>query len=244
MSSINREQLVSATRNVAMRSTLDQIVKKIALKNATAARESNSVVKEDSWVEFEKRLVQLVRGCRGDYTRIDDPFSGFDLCKGPVPSPMLLKRVYTVFHFRFKKLLLPGRSPLEAVCKAVVTAGSPCTLAHLEAIHETDPDAITTYFSEPQKHGAPPPDSRYSILVYLCLQIDVTTWEDFTKALSCIRWMVETFPFLIDMNSLSMPLDRSEIYRTAPTSILGCVEQGLFSCPDHSADPITPLEYK
>jgi hypothetical protein len=82
-----------------MARTLKQI---LLLDVAKAAEQGPDEVAD--WTEFEQRLVELVQACGGDYMQNEDPFfhQGFDLDTSPIPSPALLKWVYTVFHFKVK----------------------------------------------------------------------------------------------------------------------------------------------
>lgn len=203
-------------------STLDEIVDGMV---GTAEGSAGAVA---CWAEFERRLLELVQACGGDYTKIDDPFRGFSFWKGPIPSPALLKRTYTVFYFRFKEnYLIP---PLHDVCRILCLndGGSGCfTLDHLKAIHEIDPAAIKQYAVDDENE-----DANFSILVLLCQTNNLPTWDGLVRLVSCILWMVEKCPYLLQMNSSSMDRGDWQFY-TAANSILafydGCFESAVYA---------------
>jgi hypothetical protein len=109
----------------------------------------------------------------------------------------------------------------------VGSEGALCTLEHLQFAHELDPTRIKSWFVYDE-----PGDERASCLVVLCREFDSTRRDDFIKVLTCIRWMVVNFPFLVHMNSLFNEEFGGESYRSAPGSILAFLESGLSVCQE------------
>lgn len=205
-------------------STLDQII---------ALNDSDDPGSAENWVQFEQRLVELVQACEGDYRQIQDPFTGFCFITGPAPPPALLKRTYTVFDFRLKA---DYETPLELACKAVGTGRNHIfALEHLKAILESNPEEIMQYIVEPNRDGEP--DAQFSFLVSLCLHTDLIRWDEFTNVVRCIRWMVESFPALIHMNSSMMDMHAWQ-YHTATHSILAMFQHCLHYCVAEDAEPL------